>query len=93
MKQRLVVYGAEVDFDKELELFDASDFGMTCVIIRKSGEVSVRNNCTEFHHKYGGVFEISSAFESDKHMTGGTVPVADIRTIVVYRAHRFNEEY
>lgn len=63
----------------------------------------VRHNCTEFHHRYnkktnekmnkemnGGMMSDSSAFESDIHQTGGTMPVENIESITIVKAKSKN---
>ena len=66
--QRLIINGVKHDFDTEIELFSKNEFGFDITISvkekdlseysnHKVGDVlpahlSIRHNCTEFHHLF-----------------------------------------
>jgi len=100
----LTIFGKEHPVDKEIELFDDSEFGMDCVIRYRddidrhyTGITETRHNCTEFHHLYNiedkQFDRLSSAFESDIHGTGGTKDIELIEWIQVTKATKKHETY
>lgn len=96
--KNLVIFGQSHDVNKEIELFDESEFGMDVAICRKDNGIEVRRNCTEFHHRFEsdlnfGVEDTSSAFESNHHATGGTIKVKDIEWITIEPAFKMHDSH
>ena len=93
MKQTLKVLGNKMNWDNELEIKDPSEFGMDVIIHLKDGMISIRHNCTEFHHRYERMGEPCSAMESDIHGTGGTVELSRVKMITVLDSTKKHEHH
>lgn len=90
---KLVLFGANIDWNREIEVNSIDEFGMDVIIHLKDGTSQTRNNCTEFHHRFDSVIAESSAFESDIHSTGGTMELKRIDKIEVVLATKKHENY
>ena len=89
----LILFGAKVKWDNELEVISEDEFGMDITIHMVDGTKQTRHNCTEFHHLFDSYFEQASAFESDIHSTGGTIDLKRMTKIEVIKATKLNETY
>jgi len=93
-KQTLILFGAELDFNNEIEILSKDKFGMDITIEFKGiTKPEVRHNCTEFHHMFKTKFAPSSAYESDIHSTGGVIANEHVTKITVVKATKKNKDY
>lgn len=107
VRKKLLLFGAELDWDKEYEIFfDGKGVNIEVSIkelVRKDYTlppiVETRHNCTEFHHRFNKKENLynsddnDSAFESDIHGTGGTKRVGDINWIKITKANIKHKNY
>jgi len=100
--QTLMVHGKSLPWTEEIEIMDESEFGMNITInvdYYVVGNVTeTRHNCTELHHLFdkGRVtsFEdMSSAFESDIHGTGGTKEMRKLKWVKAEKALKLHNSY
>lgn len=98
----LLINGTPHVWTEEIELFSTNEFGMNITICYDWFDgfrtTETRHNCTELHHLFDKkdsrwFHELSSAFESDIHGTGGTKSVKNLRWIKLEQALKIHKEY
>lgn len=94
----LLLHEQPLDWNKEVELTNNSEFGFNCIIKYKEGSVSHMCNLHEIHHRYNqnknaDSKDIRSAFESDHHCTGATRSINEIDYIIIYDAKQIHKYF
>lgn len=77
----LKVLGKELDWTKELEIFsseiEGASYGLKATLEYKNGTSEVRNNLTEFHHRYDSERPYLSKDSVDRILEEEKIPYKD----------------